>query len=196
MSTPTTNNRPPATSGDQLGGQVRFGLLDVHVRLQLRDDPANATGVARSALSDDRRIIYIALYQSHLLVNRGLQRSDIVTIRFLVGLALSEFCAFWRGTCDGAAVARALKKLAGFQPHEPAWGSGFASRLAICEPMRIVDGLPIFSHSPQSGPFDLFTFALEGRTPSDIRNWQVRSDEAEASGQYRNHLPGPSRSRL
>jgi hypothetical protein len=120
------------------------------------------------------------LYQTHLLADRALQRGDSLTIRFLIGLALSEFCTFWRGTSDGAAVTRALRKLAGFEPHENAWGSGFASKLAICEQMRILDSLPVFSRSPQSGPFNLFVVTVEGRTPSDIKNWQVRTGETEA----------------
>jgi hypothetical protein len=46
--------------------------------------------------------------------------------------------------------------------------------------MRIIDGLPIFTKSPTSGPFNLFALVIEARTPSDIKNWQVRDDEAES----------------
>jgi hypothetical protein len=179
----SSNNQSPGTpaiASPATGTEpVRFGLLDVHVTLQLRDESSDATGVARSALSDGRRVIRISLFQTHLFVSRALPRADALTIRFLVGLALSEFCAFWGRTRDGAAVRRALKKLAGFEPHENAWGTGLAGRLAICEPMRIVDSLPIFSRSPQSGPFDLFVVTVEGRSPSDIKNWQVRIGEPE-----------------
>ena len=46
--------------------------------------------------------------------------------------------------------------------------------------MRALDNLPIFSRSPQAGPFDLFTLTIEARTPSDIQNWRVRADETES----------------
>lgn len=169
MSTPT-----PA------GPQVRYGLLEVHVALQLQDAAGGATGSARSGLcADGRRGIRIWLAPAHLLVSRALHRADALTIRFLVGLALVEFCAFWVGTRDGAAVTRAFKRLAGIPPGQQAWGSGFASRLACSEPLRVVDTLPIFSRSPQTGSFDLFTLTIEGRTPSDVPNWRLRDDEAE-----------------
>jgi hypothetical protein len=116
---------------------------------------------------------------SHLIVSRALHRSDSLIVRFLAGLALIEYCAFWRATSDGSAVNRALKRLAGIEPREHAHGSGFASRLAASEAMRKIDTLPIFTKSPTSGPFDLFTLTIEGRTPSDIHNWRLRDDEAE-----------------
>ena len=129
---------------------------------------------------DGSRGIRVWLSPAHLLVGRALNRADTLTIRFVVGLALVEFCAFWASTRDGAAVTRAFKRMAGIPLHERAWGTGFASRLASSEVMRAVDNLPIFSRSPQAGPFDLFTLTIEARTPSDIQNWRVRADETES----------------
>jgi hypothetical protein len=173
----------PALSDQELpkSQPVRYGLVGVHVALQLQTAHGGGTAVARSGIHENgARGINIWLSQDHLLTNRALSRADSLLIRFLVALALVEFCSFWSGTRDGAATRRALKRLAGIPPHEEAWVSGFASRLAASEAMRVVDNLPIFAKMPQTGPFDLFVLPIEARSPSDIRNWQVRDGATEA----------------
>jgi hypothetical protein len=108
-----------------------------------------------------------------------LARGDAMAVRFFASLSLVEYCLFWFGTTDGNGITRALRLLAGYTPAETAWGSGFASRLSICEPMRALDVLPIFGRSPVSGPHTLFEFKAELTTPSDIRGWKMRDGESE-----------------
>jgi hypothetical protein len=148
-----------------------FGLLTVRVSLALIDSHRGATAVANSVLLDGKRTIRVGLCQEHLLVSRALQRADNLTVRFLAGLALVEFCLFWGDTRDGASVRNELKRLAGFTAGDRAWGSSFASGLAISEPMRVVDTLPIFGRTPEPGPHGLFGVEVAQRSPSDIRNW-------------------------
>ena len=101
---------------------AHFGLIDVKVDLQLCDEPRGATATARSGLFvNGTRGIRVSLASNHLLVTRSLSRADTLTIRFVVGLALVEFCAFWASTRDGAAVTRAFKRMAGIPLHERAW---------------------------------------------------------------------------
>ena len=112
-----------------------FGLLSVRVTLELIGEHNGATAIAHSALDPGgQRIIRSGLCANHLLVNRALQRADTVSIRFFVALALVEFCQFWANSRDGASVCRELRKLAGYQSHENAWGSGVASRLSVSDP--------------------------------------------------------------
>jgi hypothetical protein len=171
---------PQSASNENTTAQVRYGLLDVAVALQLQNNPGGAPVTARSGLyPNGGRGIRIWFDPAHLMVSRALHRSDSLTIRFLVGLALVEFCGFWSSARDGAATTRGLKRLANIQPQEYAFGSGFASRLASSEAMRVLDALPIFSRNPESEPFDLFALTIEGRSPSDIRNWRVRDDQTE-----------------
>jgi hypothetical protein len=137
---------------------VRYGLIDVAVMIQLQSCPGGATAVARSGLNPDgSRGIRIWLNPEHLMISRSLSRSDSLTIRFLVALSLTEYCDFWRSSSDGRAVKRALIRLAGIERGEHPYGSGFASRLAACEALRVVDSLPIFAKNPPVGPFDLFS---------------------------------------
>ena len=156
-----------------------FGLLPIAFTLELVGEHNGATAIARSALVDGRRTIRIGLCQEHLIVSRALSRSDSVVLRFLIALSLVEFCLFWGDTRDGASVRNELKRLGGFTPGSQAWGTSFASGLAISEPMRVVDTLPIFGRSPEAGPFPLLEFEAPMRSPSDIRNWQARNGQAE-----------------
>jgi hypothetical protein len=157
-----------------------IGLLSVHVTLELIEVHNSATAVAHSYMErDGRRIIRVGLCKSHLLVSKALARADTLFVRFLVALSLVEFCLFWNASTDGRGVTRALRQLAGYTPQERSWGSGFVSRLAICEPMRAVDALPIFGAKPTDGRHSLFEFKAELRSPSDIRNWCRRNGETE-----------------
>jgi hypothetical protein len=156
-----------------------FGLLTVHTTLELVDSHRGATAVANSVLVAGQRTIRIRLCQEHLMVSRALQRADNLTIRFLAALSLVEFCAFWNSARDGASVRNELKRLAGFTAGDRAWGSSFASGLAISEPMRVVDTLPIFGRTPAPGPHELFSVEVAQRSPSDIRNWQARNGQTE-----------------
>jgi hypothetical protein len=156
-----------------------FGLLTVNVALELVDSHHGATAVARSELVNGVRTIRVKLCQNHLIVSRACQRADTVVVRFLLGLALVEFTQFWGHSRDGASVNRELRKLAGFEPAENAFGSAYASRLAICDSMRLVDNLPIYGREPKKGPFDLFEFEVAQRSPSDIKNWRAKNGQAE-----------------
>jgi hypothetical protein len=157
-----------------------IGLVPVHVTLELIEAHNGATAVAHSYMErDGRRIIRVGLCKSHLLVSKALARADTLAIRFLVALSLMEFCLFWNASTDGRGVTRALRQLAGYTPQERSWGSGFASRLAICEPMRAVDALPIFGAKPADDRHSLFEFKALLRSPSDIRNWCRHNGETE-----------------
>jgi hypothetical protein len=79
-----------------------------------------------------------------LLVKRALHRADTVTVRFLIGLSLVEYCLFWWHASDGKGVTDALRQAAGYSLDERVWGSAFASRLANSDLLRSVDQLPIF----------------------------------------------------
>jgi hypothetical protein len=136
-----TDNRPA----------VSYGLLHVVINLTLIGSHNGATAVARSCLVEGQRVVRVGLCQDHLLVNRALARADTLSIRFLVSLSLVEFVQFWGGSRDGAAVRNALKKIAGFSPGDQAWGSQFASKLAITEKMKVIDTMPIFGRSPSPG---------------------------------------------
>jgi hypothetical protein len=157
-----------------------IGLVSVHVTLELIEVHNGATAVAHSYMErDGRRMIRVGLCKSHLLVSKALARADTLAIRFLVALSLVEFCLFWNASTDGRGVTRALRQLAGYTPQERSWGSGFASRLAISEAMRVVDVLPIFGAKPTDGKHSLFEFKALLRSPSDIRNWCRRNGETE-----------------
>ena len=131
---------------------------------------------------DGRRIIRVGLCKSHLLVSKALARADTMSIRFLVALSLVEFCLFWASATDGRGITRALRHMAGYGPQERSWGSGFASRLAVSEPMRSLDTLPIFGPTAADGRHLLFELKAELRSPSDIRNWQLRNGATEDVG--------------
>jgi hypothetical protein len=163
---PETNNSLPI-----------FGLLPVHLVLELIDSHRGATAVANSVLLDGKRTIAVRLCSGHLLVSKALARADALTIRFLIALSLVEFCLFWSSARDGASVRNELKRLAGFTPGSQAWGTSFASGLAISEPLRIIDTLPIFGRTPESGPFTLFEFSAAMRSPSDVTNWARNGQE-------------------
>jgi hypothetical protein len=152
-----------------------YGLIEVRIALELTAPNTtldSATAIARSCLVDGRRAIRIGLNASHLIVSRALHRADVVTIRFLVALSLVEFTWFSSVSRDGSSVRRKLKELAGIEPGFNAYGSGFASRLAVSEVMRVIDGLPIFGREPQQGPFELFTFEAPMRSPTDNKGWR------------------------
>ena len=148
-----------------------FGLLPVSFRLELIGEWHGATCVARSCLVEGQRVIRVGLCSSHLLVDRALQRGDTPTIRFLIGLSLVEYCAFWSSARDGASVRNGLKKLAGLSSGDQAFGSGFASQLAIAEEMKSVDGMPVFGRSPVPGPHGVVHHHGTAKSPSDITNW-------------------------
>lgn len=164
---PTTNTQP------------QIGLLTIRATLELIDFHNGATAIAHSTLRDDQRVIRIRLCTGHLIVSKSLARADVLIVRFLVSLALTEFCTFWTRASDGRAIGKELRKLAAYEPGENAWGSGFASRLALCEQLRGIDSLPIFGRTPQSGPFELFTLEATQQSPSDIGNWRMRGGQTE-----------------
>jgi hypothetical protein len=164
---------------NQTPQSVSYGLLPVSLRLELIAEYHGATAVAKSARIDGRRVVRIGLCKDHLLVSKALARADTLTIRFLISLSLTEFCLFWSSARDGAVIRNELKKIAGFAPGDQAWGSAFASRLAISEPMRVIDSLPIYGKSPEAGPFELFSLEVPQRSPSDITNWRFKNGQAE-----------------
>jgi hypothetical protein len=157
-----------------------IGLIPVHVTLELFEVHNGATAIAHSYMErDGRRIIRVGLCKSHLLVSKALARADTMSVRFLVALSLVEFCLFWASATDGRGITRALRHMAGYGPLERSWGSGFASRLAVSEPMRSLDTLPIFGPTPADGRHLLFELKAQLRSPSDIRNWQLRNGATE-----------------
>jgi len=157
-----------------------IGLIPVHVTLELFEVHNGATAIAHSYMErDGRRIIRVGLCKSHLLVSKALARADTMSIRFLVALSLVEFCLVWANATDGRGITRALRRMAGYGPQERSWGSGFASRLAVSEPMRSLDALPIFGPTPAEGRHLLFEFKAQLRSPSDIRNWRLRNGATE-----------------
>jgi hypothetical protein len=157
-----------------------IGLIPVHVTLELIEVHNGATAIARSYMErDGRRIIRVGLCKSHLLISKALARADTLFVRFLVALSLVEFCLFWANATDGRGITRALRHMAGYGPQERSWGSGFASRLAVSEPMRVLDTLPIFGPTPTDGRHLLFELKARLRSPSDIRNWQLRNGSTE-----------------
>lgn len=166
-----------ATGNSGAGKELLIALRPVQITLELIDAThSGATAIAHSALDQDcGRTIRIGLCHKHLLCHRSLARADTANIRFFVGLSLVEYCFWWAETTDGRGVLQALREAAGYRPEENAWGSGFASRLAICELMHTVDELPIFGTSPRSGPHTLGTINIVSRSPSDIINWRTRS---------------------
>jgi hypothetical protein len=168
-----------ATMSEKTNNQASFGLLTICTTLELIGEHNGATAIARSALVDGKRTIRIGLCQEHLIVSRALQRADNLAIRFLIALSLVEFCSFWGTSRDGAAVRNELKRLAGYSPGDQAWGTAFASRLAVCEPMRVIDGFPLFGREPQCGPFTLLELDLPMRSPSDITNWRAKNGTVE-----------------
>jgi hypothetical protein len=119
----------------------------VRITLELIDAAsAGATAIAHSPLDkqDAARIIRVGLCSTHLLVNRSQPRADTFAVKFLVGLALTEYCLFWSNTTDGRGITQALRQAAGYSSGENNWRSGFASRLAISDLLHPVDGMPIF----------------------------------------------------
>ena len=163
------------------GGPV-FSLLPIAIILEVIDTHHGSAVVANSTRVEKQRTIVVKLCRSHPLVARSLANADALILRFLVGIALGEYCMFWGQTSDGAAVRNALKKLAGFAAGDRAWGTQFASRLADCGAMKAVDALPVYSpmgeiNSPigETGPFPLFTFEATLRSPSDIPRWRSSS---------------------
>ena len=152
-----------------------FALRSVRVTLELIDaSHGGSTAIAHSRLDqqDDTRLIRIGLGTTHLLVNRALHRADTFAIRFLVGLALVEYSLFWWHASDGKGVTDALRSLAGYSPLENAWGSGFASRLAISDFLRPVERAPIFGANPKAGPHLIGELKAVTRHPSDIPRWR------------------------
>jgi hypothetical protein len=139
---PNANNQPDSLPS--------FGLLTVRITLELIGEHDGATAIARSALVEGKRTIRVGLYQEHLIVSKALARADALTVRFLIALSLVEFCAFWYAARDGASVRNELKRLSGFAAGDRAFGTAFASGLAISELMRAVDTLSIFGRSPQA----------------------------------------------
>jgi hypothetical protein len=128
---------------------------------------------------DGTGLIRVGLCSRHLLVDRALHRADTVTIKFLIGLSLIEYIVFWWRTHDGQGVTKALREAAGYAPDERAWGSAFASRLAISDFLRSVDQLPIFGANPQSGPHKLGELKAVLSHPSDIPRWRLEAPGGE-----------------
>ena len=164
-------NEPPPSFKNQISRQTIAVLLVAVDTLT-----HGGTAVANSALQNDsRRIIRIDLNRGNLLVDRALRRTDALTLRFLTCLALVEFCTFWGGQSnDGKATTRAIRKIADLEKGAPAWGTGFASKLAASEELRSLDKLPIFGTKSSAGPFELFTFEANLRSPSDVAGWQPK----------------------
>jgi hypothetical protein len=175
-----SNPAQTAAQASPPAGRCCIGVGTVHVWLELVEARNGATAVAHSYRDRDGRMIRIRLCAGHVLVSRLLARADAFAIRFLVSLSLIEYCLYWNATTDGHGVQRALRELAGYAATESAWGSSFASRLAISEPMRALDSLPIFGRTPTAGPHALFDFKAALRTPSDIRGWRMRNGESES----------------
>jgi hypothetical protein len=154
----------PTTASKINRTRPRLALRPVRITLELIDPPAcSATAIARSdrERDDGTRLIRVGLRPAHLLVQRALHRADTLHLRFLVGLSLVEYCLFWWNTHDGKGVADTLHQAAGYTPNENAWGSGFASRLAI---------------SPLLLP-------IEGRSPSDIPRLRTREGSEPEAGE-------------
>ena len=77
------------------------------------------TGRMRSRLSsEDERNIVIVLQKNNMLVSRSLSRADTLGIKFYVGLLLSEYIWFWRGTEEGRSMHKAFAKGGGNQSRE------------------------------------------------------------------------------
>ena len=166
-----------------------YGLLHVACTLELIDSHRGATAVANSGLVDGRRTIVMKLCRSHPLVARSLGSADTLVIRFLIGLALGEYVLFWGSSHDGSAIRNALKKLAGIEPGAQIWGTAFASRLANCEALSILDTLPIYLPMGENGPFPLFALEAVMKTPSDIPRWRVKGEKAKPTSRPRAGLP-------
>ena len=47
-----------------------------------------------------------------------------MVVRFLIGLALTDYCLFWGSSHDGSSVRNALKRLANDEPGAGIWGTG------------------------------------------------------------------------
>ena len=107
---------------------------------------------------------------------RSLGNADSDVIRFLIGIALGEYVLFWGSSHDGSGVRNALKRLAGVEPGAQIWGTTFASALANCEAMKVVDGLTIYSPMGEKGPHPLLTFEAMMKTPSDITKWRTKGE--------------------
>jgi hypothetical protein len=142
---------------------------------------AGATAIAHSSRGeqDSTRIIRVGLCATHLLVKRALHRADTVTIKFLIGLSLVEYCLFSWHASDGKGVTDALRQAAGYSLDERAWGSAFASRLTNSDLLRPVDQLPIFGASPKIGPHRIGEFKAVTQHPSDIPRWRSGSLSGE-----------------
>jgi hypothetical protein len=170
--------RVPATRNSE----PEIALRKVRITLELIEaSHGRATAVAHSGLDqqDGTRLIRIGLCAPHVLVNRSLRRTDTFTVRFLIGLSLIEYIIFWWKTHDGQGVNGALRQAAGYAPDERAWGSAFASRLAISELLCPVDQLPIFGPAPKAGPHQLGEFKAVLKHPSDIPRWRVGTPGGE-----------------
>jgi hypothetical protein len=159
-----------------------IGLSPIAIILEVIPEHRGSAVVANSALIDGRRTIIVKLCRSHPLVSRSLAGGDSALVRFLVGLALTEFCLFWGGGHDGSSVRNEFKRMAGIPPGDRAWGSSFASALANCEALKIVDGLPIYGPNPERGPFHVLAFAVALKSPSDIPRWRGKGEKAKHSG--------------
>jgi hypothetical protein len=171
-----------------------IALRPVRLTLELIDAThGGATAIAHSGLDhqDGTRLIRVGLCSTHLLVNRALHRADSVIIKFLIGMSLVEYTIFWWRTDDGQAVVKVLREMAGYASDERAWGSGFASRLAISGLLRSVDQLPIFGPSPQDGPHLIGELKAALKHPSDILRWRVGAPEGEPVKRKPKAKPAP-----
>jgi hypothetical protein len=174
---PTHDNDTVQPNGEPPAATV--GLIVVRVTLELSDmPPSGAPSIVYGCIGkDDRREIRIKLSGNHLLVSKALLRADTLTIKFLIGLALSEFRAIWNKKDDGRATYLALRELAGCGPSLRLSSSALASRLGISEPMRSVDTTPIFGRNPSLDRHELFVFKGAFRSPSDVSKWRPRGPE-------------------
>ena len=173
----THPNKMTNNSTNNSSGGPAIGLLPVAIYLEVIGEHHGAAAVAHSALLGGGRAIVVKLCSPHPLVARALTNSDFMVIRFLIGTALAEYSLFWSNACDGVGVRNALRALVGIPPSEESWGTQFASRLADCKEMAIIDTLPVYSTIVETGPHSLFAIEVKCKTPSDIPRWRIKGEK-------------------
>jgi hypothetical protein len=154
--------------------RVTISKQDIHVSLLMVQSITDGTAiVARSMLSPDgrSRCIVINLNRKHALVSKALSRADALLVRYLCAQSLSDFSVWFKDRSDGRAVTRSLREICAVPKNSNFWGSSFVARLAACEALRAIDQLKIYGPMPEVGPFHLFDFQADLRSPSDIPSW-------------------------
>jgi hypothetical protein len=167
----------------------------------IQDEPG--VGIIRSQLSVAKeRQIHVRLNRAHLLTARALARADTTTTKFFVALLLSEYCVYWRKSDDGRRIYAGILDTAGI-PREPRlWWTGLAAALAKSPLFGHLINCPSSDPSARPGRFhsSVSRFCYRHR-PRLSAGWAVALKGEQRSrprsfGQYRNHLPNPSPSRL